>query len=81
MSTPARKLDIREANESRILQAAEKIFALHGFKGATTESIAKEACLPKANVHYYFKTKSNLYRQVLQGILEDWIIRPTSYFC
>ena len=73
MSTPARKIDIRQANEARILQAAEKIFALHGFRGATTESIAREAGLPKANVHYYFKTKSNLYRQVLKRILQDWM--------
>ena len=73
MSTPARKFDIREANEARILEAAEKMFALHGFRGATTEAIAREAGLPKANVHYYFKTKSNLYRQVLKSILEDWM--------
>ena len=73
MSSPARKLDIREANEARILRAAEKTFALHGFRGATTEAIASEAGLPKANVHYYFKTKANLYRQVLKGILQDWM--------
>ena len=73
VSSPARKLDIREANEARILRAAEKTFALHGFRGATTEGIASEAGLPKANVHYYFKTKANLYRQVLKGILEDWM--------
>ena len=73
MSSPARKLDIREANEALILRAAEKQFALHGFRGTTTEGIASEARLPKANVHYYFKTKANLYRQVLKGILEDWM--------
>ena len=73
VSSPARKLDIREANEARILRAAEKTFALHGFRGATTEGIASEAGLPKANVHYYFKTKANLYRQVLKSILEDWM--------
>ena len=73
MSSPARKLDIREANEALILRAAEKQFALHGFRGTTTEGIANEAGLPKANVHYYFKTKANLYRQVLKGILEDWM--------
>ena len=70
---PARKLVIREANEARILRAAEKQFALHGFRGTTTEGIASEAGLPKANVHYYFKTKANLYRQVLKGILQDWM--------
>lgn len=73
VSSPARKLDIREANEALILRAAEKQFALHGFRGTTTEGIAGEAGLPKANVHYYFKTKANLYRQVLKGILEDWM--------
>lgn len=72
-ASPARKLDIREANEARILRAAEKTFAVHGFRGATTESIANEAGLPKANVHYYFKTKANLYREVLKDILQDWM--------
>jgi TetR/AcrR family transcriptional regulator len=73
VSSPARKVDIREANEALILRAAEKQFALHGFRGTTTEDIANEAGLPKANVHYYFRTKANLYRQVLKGILEDWM--------
>ena len=73
MSTPARRLDIRESNEALILRAAEKQFALHGFRGTTTEDIANEARLPKANVHYYFGTKANLYRQVLKHILEDWM--------
>jgi len=73
VSSPARKIEIREANEALILRAAEKQFALHGFRGTTTEGIANEAGLPKANVHYYFKTKANLYRQVLKGILEDWM--------
>lgn len=73
MSTPSRKIEIREANESLILKAAEKMFAVHGYRGTTTESIAAEAGLPKANVHYYFKTKSNVYRQVLASVLEDWM--------
>lgn len=73
MSLPARKLEIREANQALILQAAERVFALHGYKGSTTEGIAHEAGLPKANVHYYFRTKSNLYRQVLEHVLDDWM--------
>ncbi len=73
VAAPARKLDIREANEALILRAAEKQFALHGFRGTTTEGIANEAGLPKANVHYYFKTKANLYREVLRHILDDWM--------
>lgn len=69
----------REANEKLIIDAAEQVFALYGFKGATTDRISRQASLPKANVHYYFKTKSNLYRVVLQRILEDWMV-AADYF-
>lgn len=79
MSTPARKIEIREANETLIIDAAEKVFALNGYKGATTEHIAQEAGLPKANVHYYFKTKSILYQQVLKHILDEWMKAASTF--
>ena len=31
------------------------------------------AKLPKSNIHYYFHTKLNLYRCVLESILVDWM--------
>lgn len=64
---------IRKENESRIMIAAEHVFAEHGFRGATTAAIAELAGLPKANIHYYFKTKSALYHAVLEDILELWL--------
>lgn len=73
MATQPRKIEIREANEALILQAAEKIFAKSGFKGAATADIAREAGIPKANVHYYFNTKDELYREVLRHVLNDWM--------
>ena len=73
MSTPARKIKIRKANELLILETAEREFALHGFRGTTIADIAREAGLPKANVHYYFKTKLDLYRAILRQILDDWM--------
>lgn len=63
----------RASIEARILAAAESVFAETGFSGATTAEIAKRAGVPKANLHYYFKTKTDLYRQVLQAILELWL--------
>jgi TetR/AcrR family transcriptional regulator len=62
----------REA-ESRILKAAEEIFASTGFAGARTAAIARRAGIPKANLHYYFRTKEELYRRVLQSILDVWL--------
>jgi len=78
-STQPRKIEIREANQALILEAAEKIFAMNGFKGAATGDIAREAGLPKANVHYYFKTKSDLYREVLRHILNDWMSAASTF--
>lgn len=72
-------MKIRKANEALILETAERVFALSGYRGATIAHIAREAGLPKANVHYYFKTKQDLYRQVLEQILGDWMDEASSF--
>ncbi|MBN8633109.1 MAG: TetR family transcriptional regulator C-terminal domain-containing protein [Rhodobacterales bacterium] len=70
---PGRRTDIRRENERAILLAAEKVFAEAGFGGATMQLIADMAGLPKANLHYYFATKEDLYRRVVQQIFEIWL--------
>lgn len=70
---PMRRHEIREQNERLILQAAEKVFAEAGFGGATMQLIADMAGLPKANLHYYFATKEDLYRRVVREIFEVWL--------
>ena len=72
----ATKGQIRQANEARILAAAERVFAGAGFGGATMAAIAEAADLPKANLHYYFGAKQELYRAVLAQTLQDWL-EPT----
>lgn len=64
--------DIRAHNHAVILNAAEEEFVLQGYSGATMQGIADRAQLPKANIHYYFKNKKNLYEKVLRGIIEEW---------
>ena len=63
---------IRERNSDAILKAAAQEFVLHGFKGTSMQSIADRAELPKANIHYYFKNKANLYQAVLENIMSAW---------
>ena len=70
---PPRRNEIRQQNETLILQAAEKVFAEAGFGGATMQLIADVAGLPKANLHYYFTSKEELYRKVVQNIFEIWL--------
>lgn len=62
----------RERNQQRILSAAEKIFAQLGYEGTSMGMIAKEAGVPKANVHYYFNNKESLYETVLERIVCSW---------
>ncbi|NVJ92608.1 MAG: TetR family transcriptional regulator C-terminal domain-containing protein [Methylocystaceae bacterium] len=68
-----RRSRIREINEAKILKAAALVFSKLGFGASTTAEIAKQAGIPKANLHYYFNTKEDLYVQVLENILDSWL--------
>lgn len=63
---------IRQDNEAQILRSAEQEFAEKGFEGASINSIAKRAGIPRSNVHYYFNSKLDLYVAVLNGVIELW---------
>jgi len=63
---------IRERNREKILAAAEEEFALNGYKGATIQSIAERAGLPKSNVLYYFSNKTRMYSAMFDDILARW---------
>lgn len=63
---------IRQKNRVLILAAAEAEFLTFGFKGASIKRVAERANLPRANIHYYFKNKLDLYGAVLGDIVEVW---------
>lgn len=50
--------------QDAILDAAEVIFADHGFHGATTRAIGERARANAALIHYYFGSKEALYQAV-----------------
>jgi len=64
---------VRVRNQAVLLRGAERVFARAGFAGATVADIATEAGVPKANLHYYYRTKRDLYRAVLTNILALWL--------
>ncbi|WP_036186366.1 TetR/AcrR family transcriptional regulator [Marinimicrobium agarilyticum] len=63
---------IRDRNLTNIVKAAEEEFVQHGYRGTSIQAIADRAQIPKANVHYYFKSKSNLYIAVLDNLIHLW---------
>lgn len=57
--------DEPDAHE-RILEAAQEIFAEHGFKAATVRQICEAAGANIAAVNYYFGGKENLYVEAVK---------------
>ncbi len=62
----------RERNEREILAAAERVFARHGYRGASVQAIAEAAGLPKSNVLYYMGSKRGLYVRLLERMMARW---------
>lgn len=52
----------------RVLQAAEKLFAEHGYDGVSVSMIAKAANVCKANIFHHFHSKEQLYLEVMKNI-------------
>jgi AcrR family transcriptional regulator len=53
-----------EVRREVFIDAAMRVIAKHGVKGATTRRIAEEANAPLATLHYCFQTKENLFQSV-----------------
>jgi AcrR family transcriptional regulator len=65
-----------QETEQKILDAALKLFAKEGYKGATTRLIAKESGFNELTLFRKFGNKKNLYDQVIdqniEKMLEDY---------
>lgn len=61
------KNEIKDRNtEQNILDAAEVIFLEKGYSGTTTTEIAKRAGVNHAMLHYYYRTKENLFEIIFE---------------
>lgn len=63
--------DMPRNTQEKILYAAMKVFAEHGYKDATTRVICREARANVALVNYYFHSKAELYKAVVATLFED----------
>jgi TetR/AcrR family transcriptional regulator len=57
---------MKTSNENQIKKVAKKHFVKYGYVGARTQDIADEAKVNKALIHYYYKTKSELFMKVFE---------------
>lgn len=52
--------------EQQILETAEKLFLAKGFSAVSTVQIARECGCNQALVHYYYRTKDNLFNTIFE---------------
>ncbi|MDD4490300.1 MAG: TetR/AcrR family transcriptional regulator, partial [Paludibacter sp.] len=57
---------LNQPTEQAILEAAEKLFLEKGFEATSTTQIAKEVGCNQALIHYYFRTKENLFNTIFE---------------
>lgn len=60
----------RQSKEQQILAAAEQEFLTKGYDGARTTSIAQAAGVTHAMLHYYFRTKEQLFERIVDEKFE-----------
>ncbi len=56
----------REAKKIEILNTAENLFAHFGLKKTSLEDIAESIGYAKTSIYYYFKSKSDIFRAVIE---------------
>ena len=73
---PIEKRKIADNTRKKILSAAKKLFAAHGFSGTTTLAIAKAAKVNEALLFHHFQNKINLWQHVKLTFLETINLAP-----
>jgi AcrR family transcriptional regulator len=58
------------STKTRILDAAEEVFAQRGFEGASTREIAARADVNISSLHYHWASKETLYVAVFRNVFE-----------
>src|SRR5262245_34490262 len=68
----------------QLIEAARRVFAERGFRGATTRQIAATAGVTEALIFQHFPDKDSLYAAILdeeadRSRIEDWLAEIENY--
>jgi AcrR family transcriptional regulator len=67
LSGQATAVERRPGKRERLIAAATRLLHEQGVERTTLADIAKAADVPAGNVYYYFKTKDDVIRAVIEG--------------
>lgn len=66
---------IKDEVRAHIVEMARKIFTRYGFRKATMEQIAAATQKGKSSIYYYFKSKEEIFRAVIEKEAEELSIQ------
>ncbi len=61
----------KNSTEVRIMDAAERLFLKNGYNRTTTTAIAEQAGVTHAMLHYYYRSKDQIFARVLDKNLDE----------
>lgn len=61
---------VSDFRRAQILDSARRVFARHGFEGATVDHIARAARIAKGTIYLYFRSKDEILRHALHEGLD-----------
>lgn len=64
--TPQQNVARREQRQQEILRAALRVYVANGYHGTEIAAIAREAQVATGLIHYYFKTKQELFQTLFR---------------
>lgn len=64
-----------ENTRERIVEAALRLFHEHGYRGATTAEIARQAGVAEGTIYRYFKEKKELFLACVEPVIEEAVRR------
>jgi len=62
---------VKEEVRAQIVQVARKIFTRYGFRKTTMEEIASATRKGKSSIYYYFSSKEDIFKAVVQKEAEE----------
>lgn len=65
--------DEKTCAERKILAAAKEVFMQKGLEATSMSDIAKQAGISRTLLHYYFRTKEKLFREIFRSVVDGFM--------
>jgi AcrR family transcriptional regulator len=73
MVKPTGQMELSREKELALLRTARTVFEEKGFSGTRMQAIADRSGMSKATLHYYFRSKENLFDKVFDEAISEFI--------